>query len=219
MTQTPEFPPFQALVVATMSEADRSLGRVAFRLDRECAQIARAAKDPLMAQIRLAWWRDGIGASELSSTHRTPDMEALRSAPGFKAARSGLIAIVDGWEELMLADSEQEWAEMLPRYAQGRGGGLFAALGGGIVESRAGAVWALWDLAGHVSEQRLAAPVLAAGLSACGEVDRRHFASLPRALKMLALPAMADIARGRGAPSNMNLSLYSRLLCIQLFGR
>jgi phytoene synthase len=215
----PEFLPFQALVLATMSEADRARGQAAFRLDRECAQIARMAKDPLMAQIRLSWWRDGIGAAELSATHRTPDMEALRGAPGFEGARSGLSAIVDGWEELILADGEQEWIDMLPRYAQGRGEGLFAALGGGSEETHAGRVWALWDLGGNVSDEKFRAPVLAAGAAACGQVDRGRIASLPHPLKMLALPAMADIARGRGAPSDMNVSLYFRLLRIQLFGR
>lgn len=225
MTQKPEFSPFQALVLAGLSEPSRLLGRAVFRLDRECAQIARLAKDPLMAQIRLAWWRDGIGAIDLPATHRTPDMEALRTAPGFEHARSGLIAMIDGWEELMLADGEQEWVDMLPRYAQGRGGGLFAALGddGAGDEagagSHAGAVWALWDLAGHLSDPVLAAPVIAEARLACARVNRGRLARLPRGLRMLALPAMADSAKGRGAPSDMNMSLYSRLLRIQLFGR
>ncbi|MDQ4419853.1 hypothetical protein OOT33_05285 [Sphingobium sp. DEHP117] len=216
MADAAEMLPFQALVAAGAGRARARVERI-FMLDNACAHIARAAREPIMAQIRLAWWRDGLLADRLTSQHDAPDMVALRAIDGFERARPGLVAMVDGWEELILG-GEGGPHDMLMGYAQGRGEGLFAALAPERTEERAaaGRVWALWDLAGHLSDATLAEEAVKLGR----EVAQAAItAALPRMLKMLAGPAIADVRRGRGAPPLLTPGLYARMMRIQLFGR
>lgn len=170
-----------------------------------------------MAQIRLAWWRDGIAAQILPAEHCSPEMEALRAADGFAEARAGLIAMIDGWEALILGE-EGDGSDMLSVYASGRGAGLFAALAPDYTERSAavGQIWALWDLAGHVQDTALAEEAIALARSLDKDVTR---ACLPRPLAMMGGAALADIRRGRGSPSQLTPGLYARLLRLQIFGR
>lgn len=212
----PEISPFQRLVCTA---AGRKAGRAAgiFALDNACAQIARTVTEPIMAQIRLAWWRDGLMAEVLSAQHVAPDMLALRSIDEFAQARLGLVAIIDGWEEL-IAGSDGNDRDMLLAYAAGRGAGLLAALVPEYAErsARAGKVWALWDLAGHVSDAALREAAI--GL-ACQIAESANIAGLPRIITMMAGPAIADVRRGRGAPPVLTPGLYARMMRFQIFGR
>lgn len=188
-----------------------------FALDNACAHIARVVNEPIMAQIRLAWWRDGLMAEALTAQHDAPDMVALRAAEGFAQARTGLLAMIDGWEELIVG-GEGANREILSAYAAGRGAGMFAALAPDYAErsAAAGQVWALWDLAGHLSDAGLVeeAVALAGNLTADALLT-----GLPRMLQMMAGPALADIRRGRGAPPMLTPGLYARMMRFQIFGR
>ncbi len=186
-------------------------------LDNACAHIARVAREPIMAQIRLAWWRDGLLADKVTAQHDAPDMAALRVIEGFEQARPGLVAMVDGWEELILG-GEGSSRDMLTGYARGRGAGLFAALAPACAEESvaAGQVWALWDLAGHVSDAGLAEEALNLGRDIA---QATITAALPRMLKMMAGPAITDVRRGRGAPPLLTPGLYARMMRYQILGR
>ena len=218
MDETPEILPFQRLVCAA---ACASLGRAVhvFALDNACAHIARTVTEPLMAQIRLAWWRDGLTADALGPMHQAPDIAALRAVPDFSSARAGMIALVDGWEALIVRDDAGAGQEILSAYAQGRGGGLFAALAPGHAEysALAGQIWALWDLAGHVHDPELAG--MAIDFARVLVEQQQANPRLPRMLAMMAGVAREDVRRGRGAARLLTPRLYGRLVRIQLFGR
>ncbi|RXR27652.1 hypothetical protein EQG66_11200 [Sphingobium fluviale] len=216
MDEMSEISPFQRLVCTA---AGRKAGRAAgiFALDNACAQIARTVTEPIMAQIRLAWWRDGLMAEALSAQHVAPDMLALRSIDEFAQARLGLVAIIDGWEEL-IAGGDGNDRDMLLAYAAGRGAGLLAALVPEYAErsARAGQVWALWDLAGHVTDAALREAAI--GL-ACQIAESANIAGLPRIITMLVGPALSDVRRGRGAPPVLTPGLYARMMRFHIFGR
>lgn len=107
------------------------------RFDRTLAMTVAGARDPALAQLRLAWWRTQFAAPVAGS-------EGYDAIVRFG---SGLTPIVDGWEHL-LAPLPLE-AASLRAYGTGRGGGLFALLGG---RAEAGAGWALADFARHCSD-------------------------------------------------------------------
>ncbi len=187
-----------------------------FMLDTACAQIARTVHEPLMAQIRLAWWRDGLQAETERAAHRSPEMDVLRAREGFGQMRPHLVAMVDGWEYLILFDGTDPDA-MLTAYAKGRGGGLFAAFGGAAqADTTDGAVWALWDLAGHLGDEALAQKAVAIAGEAAAQPRAMR---MPRMLAMMAGVARHDVRRGRGAPPDLTPRLYLRLLRMQIFGR
>jgi len=214
--ETPENTPVQRLVLSAAGRRARR-AELLFALDNECARIARAAREPMMAQIRLAWWRDGLASADALPAHRSPMMDALRAMEGFPAARDGLIALIDGWEELILWDGDEPDA-MLRAYASGRGGGLFEAFAPerGEEARRWGRLWALWDLAGHLDDAELARAAIRQG----GELARGLPARplLPRALAMLGGAARRDLARGGAMPAVLTPGLYMRLLRLQIFG-
>ena len=211
--------PVQRLVLASAG-GRRDHAKLVFMLDNECAHIARQTHEPMMAQIRLAWWRDGLRAENLLPQHRSELMESLRGSALFGQSRDALIAIIDGWEELIVADGE-DWATMLPRYAEGRGQGLFAALWpqGQDDIADTGRVWALWDLTGNIGDEALAATTASTAQSLVQSVGTSQLSRLPRMLRLLAIPAITDALNGRGAPRRLTAALYLRLLRIQLLGR
>lgn len=175
-----------------------------------------------MAQVRLAWWRDGIVAEQALPEHRSDEMDALRGTERFADMRTGLVDMINGWEELLVADGE-EWAAMLPAYARGRGRGMFVALCPDYeaeeVADRAGQVWALWDLAGHVAGKALAQQVLEAARLMINDGLQSEVRRLPGMLRMMAIPAISDVLKGRAAPLRLTGSLYLHMVRIQLFGR
>ncbi len=216
MAETHEISPFQRLVCATAGSA-RGRATQVMALDNACAHIARQSREPIIAQIRLAWWRDGLAAQTPGPEHRAPELLELRGCAGFETARAGLIALVDGWEELILG-SEGDARIMLEAYARGRGAGLFAALAPDCAQhsATAGEVWALWDLAGHLSDDTLAAGALALARDRAGAAN---ISRLPRMLAMMTGAALADVRKGRGAPPHLTPGLYMRLLRLQVLGR
>lgn len=205
--------PLQRVLIAAAGGA-RDRAACIFALDNACAQVARTVHEPLMAQIRLAWWRDGLQADAALAQHRSPEMDALRALAGFDRMRPHLIAMVDGWEELILFDGSDTDA-MLTAFARGRGGGLFAAFGGETLDNAGGRTWALWDLAGHLGDEALAERAV----TLARDMATGPRARLPRMLAMMAGAAQSDVRRGRGAPPDLTPGLYLRLLRAQLIGR
>ncbi|TNE45595.1 MAG: hypothetical protein EP321_05670 [Sphingomonadales bacterium] len=219
MTEKHEITPIQRLVLAAAGKgAPRAETIIA--LDNECARIAVVAKEPLMAQIRLAWWRDGLIAREAVPAHRSPIMDALREIDDFEASREALVAIIDGWEELILWDGADA-ADMLERYAAGRGRGLFAALHPAHAERSAhwGRLWALWDLSGHLGDEALGQKCIGQGHVLLEQDRDLPGARLPRMLAMLAGAAHHDVSRKRRAPARLTPGLYMRLIRLQALGR
>ncbi len=214
MDATPRISPVQRVLLgAAGRHAERAAW--AFTLDNECAHIARMAREPIMAQLRLAWWRDALSADQARPEHRTDMTDAIRALPGFVDMREALITMIDGWEELIVDDSADR-ATMLAAYARGRGDGLFGALA--LDGQHAGGrVWALWDLAGHSSDAALAS----AAIEAARELLRAEIGRprLPRMLAMMAKVSRDDVARGRGAPVGLTIGLYARLLRAQFLSR
>lgn len=184
-----------------------------FALDNECAHIARVVREPMMGQIRLAWWRDALSSPTPMPEHRSDMVDALRALDRFDQMRPHLIALVDAWEELIVGASDGADA-----FARGRGAGLFAALapGGGAGASLAGTLWALWDLAGKVDDEELAAAALSSARKMAGTV-RAVIPALPRMLAMMATVACNDVEQGKGAPRSLTPRLYWRLLRSQFF--
>jgi phytoene synthase len=106
------------------------------RFDRTLAATVAGAKDPALAQLRLAWWRTQLEAPVAGND----GSDAIR--------RFGvrLLPVIDGWERLLASPPLN--APELTAYGEGRGS-LFALLEG---DRRAGAGWALADFARHCSD-------------------------------------------------------------------
>jgi 15-cis-phytoene synthase len=211
MLQDDEVPlPMLARLMLGYAGKDRVWQEAVWRFDTRLAIIVLGAREPMLAQIKLAWWRDNLRAEGAGG--RDPLLRALCDpAVRPNGAKEALIAMIDGWEaSLVLPDG-------LTEHAEARGGGLFRAIGGEGASPVAGALWAIWDMAGRTNDPDIRGKALELGAA----ILRKNMEQqrLPRPLRLLSIVAQSDLERGRCAPGDMTLGLYLRIWRAHLLGR
>lgn len=179
----------QRVALAYMRGTAREMLAGAFAFDRWLARIVAHAGEPLLAQMRLAWWRDNL--SQAVSGHWSGQDEALQQ-------------LLDGWEQMLgeglLSDSAAR------QFAKGRSA-LFIAVArtAGYEDclaevEQAARRWALADAAAHSANRDERAM-----LTALGKERGLGPARLPRALRGLAvLDALASRSLKRGGTPLMD---------------
>lgn len=154
-----------AMVYAPTEARQKTLAL--FALDARLATLIRRSSEPMLAQLRLAWWRESIGHDPSAWPQGEPILAALRS---WGDAHAEAAALVDAWEALT-APSPLGPEAMLT-FAQGRGAAT-AALARALgrhqdveAATQLGRVWALEDLAMRLGrdDERAIAMSLAAEL-------------------------------------------------------
>ena len=180
---------------ASMRESTYSL----MLLDERLAAILRLGGEPMIAQIKLAWWRDRLTEEPSSWPAGEPLLARLRDWPGDV---SRLARMVDGWETLL---SERFGPEELDAYAAGRGSGWVAlAETCGVDEAavdRAARQWAIADLLPHLAKPEEAEPARACLDQAAPRIPRplRPLAVLRKLTVKAALQGHGDPLHGAGA--------------------
>lgn len=205
--------PDQRLALAYAPAQQRGDFDVLFQVDHACRAAVSAASEPIIGQIRLAWWRDLI-AAEAPPAIEYPLPLRVYELSQVRGIRSQILAMVNGWERLLspLPLSVDD----LEGYAAGRGGGLFecaAALASVDSETagRAGEGWALADFAFRCSDHATADRALELAKT---RLDART--GWPRPLLPFAILsrfARRDVACGidRGSASGTPWRLYDAL--------
>jgi phytoene synthase len=140
----PQLPPPANLAVAYTPVAFRPAFSLLLQLDVRFADIVRKAREPMIAQIKLAWWRDAFAAEPALRPKGEPLLQAL-GACGDVIAPSALGDLVSAWE-LMLG--EGEWAAQdVEKHAALRGRAIFGSyavwIGQGCDVSALSHQWAL----------------------------------------------------------------------------
>lgn len=196
---TDPLPPEAELALAWSGPKVRGPLSIALQFDRRLARIVARTSEPMLGQMRLAWWREALA----KPLDERPRGDAVLDGIGvhWQGQERALAPMVDAWEVLVTA--ERLGPDEAAAFGAGRGA-FFAGLGlvddFGAVAARlglAGRRWALADAAASVSDPAERAVLVAAGL-APGEGDGR----IPRSLRGLAvLEALALRAlRGGGHP-------------------
>ncbi len=156
-----QLPPLSRLALAYAPARARPDWLTLLALDARLAGLVRQAREPMLAQLRLAWWRDRFAADP----HGWPKGDPLlaRLAEWGEPVRA-LGKLVDGWEAL-LGEAPLP-AEALGEFANGRIAAL-AALAYRLdardtVVVTMGRRWACADLALHLGDptERAAAAAL-----------------------------------------------------------
>ena len=178
--------PLNLLVLSYATADMREPVRTLLLLDQRLGAILRLGGEPMIAQIKLAWWRDRLSEDPTLWPAGEPLLERLRRWPGDVAQLS---AMVDGWEVLL---SEKFGEAELDAYAAGRSRGWPLLASGARGVERAARQWAIADLLPHLGKPGEA------------EIARAHLAEsapkLPRSLRPLAvLRRLAVRAARRGS--------------------
>lgn len=200
--------------------------RLLWAYDARLADIVRTTREPMIGRMRLTWWHEVLSDAAGVKGRGDPLVDALRAMPPAENPGAGMLRMIDGWEALL--DQPLDDAA-LRAYADGRGGGLFAALAGDVQDDgwleREGALWALWDLSGHSGDTLLTERAIGMARGDAGErpqFPKSWSKSWPKSwtpLRIAAGLARQDIAAGRPAPADMTPGLYARLLRVAVIGR
>jgi phytoene synthase len=202
------------LLAMVRPEKRRALAAIG-AFDRTMALTIARAKggDAILAQLRLAWWRDEIAA--LTTARRRPDpvLAALaQSVP--EGAIDALAGLLDAWEGLLLAQPLQAHAAI--EHAVRRGTNL-AAVARAILDPAStdrggvGICWAAVDLAMHIDDDTIRSALF----DHAGQAPAQDEGAL-RVLR--ALDGWSHrIALRRGRPAALRDQLY--LLRIGVLGR
>jgi phytoene synthase len=188
-----------------------------WHLDAALGAVLTGGREPLLKQIKLAWWRDALEGLGVARAPAEPVLEAVAEhVLPLGVSGPELAAMEAGWTLLLTPDPLTP--EELDLYAKLRGGLLFAysarlLSGAGDEVEAGGEAWALIDLARHSGSEVDAEGAVAA---ARARGEGRWPAQL-RPLGMLAALARRDAEPERprweeqGAPKRMLRMLRHRL--------
>ena len=187
----------QRLALSYASARTRNASLAIFALDARLGQSLRQASEPIMAQMRLAWWRDQF---QVPPRRRERSDELVRALDPFAGYEDALIALVDGWELLL---SEEFGKQPASAFASARAQ-VFLALARVVGATDAvddvllaGQRWALADLLTGLSD-----PLERDTAMALANASKRQGRRLSRSLRPLAVLdglARRSLAKG-GAP-------------------
>jgi 15-cis-phytoene synthase len=173
-------PVLQRLALSYAPPVSRAEFLALFALESRLAGIVRAAHEPMLAQIRLAWWREQLVGDTGSRTGSDPVVAALA---GWTGAIEPLVHLVNAWEGLL--DASSPALIYYSQLADARGH-CFAAMHGAAdhrsVVQRLGCNWALYDIAEHLSD-----PTEREALRDHAQLQDWSVSPLPRAMRPLAV--------------------------------
>jgi len=141
-------PPRQRLALAYAPRDSRAAMLALLAFDARMADLTRQSREPLLARIRLAWWRERLSSDPGDWPRGEPLLAFLGRWTGGTQALTGL---VDGWEGLT-GDAPLP-VSAFAALARSRAD-AFAALSVRAVAdtARLATNWALADLALHLSD-------------------------------------------------------------------
>ena len=192
--------PVQRLALSYAPRAVRSDTLALLALNARLAGIVRAGGEPVIAQMKFAWWRDMLARPKQEWPLGEPLLELLRKWRGDVTA---LGRLVDGWEGLLAETlGETEIAEFGEGHAA-----AWSALGErqeNVATRTAATQAALGDLSLHLgdpAEKALVMTKLGAFGSADGALPRTHRPlALLRGLTLRALHrGSSEVLDGPGA--------------------
>ncbi|MXO64418.1 hypothetical protein GRI91_01420 [Altererythrobacter endophyticus] len=169
-------PLVERLALAYGSAKGRDVLLPIFACDARLSQIVRQKREPVLAQMRLAWWREMLE----KPADQLPKGDAVLDALSHWPERGQLASLVSGWEMLL---QEELDAAAIEAFVDGRANAVrLAALqidsGNNADVQTAAQYWALGDLAANLgpSDERERVRRQADDLP-------RNIARLPRSLR------------------------------------
>jgi phytoene synthase len=208
--------PTRELALSYAPSDRRAALRALFALDAALGHVLRTTREPMVGQMRLAWWREALVRLDSAPAPGEPVLQALASdVLPHGATGNALAKMIDGWEPLLGTIDDTTVFD----HGAFRGSGLFEIAGRVIGASPddpialAGYAWALADLAANLSEPEAAATARDEAMLGLTTATGARWSRNGRALGALALCARFDLA---GTPTPWRVA---RLAWHRLTGR
>lgn len=137
-------PPLERLAIAYAPRRVRVQTAALFALDTQLRRTRSHASEPLLVQIRLAWWREQLSRPQDLGRSGEPSLAALLS---WGEMATDLTQLVDGWEQFLLAAAGDRTAPAALADAHGHAFAQLAKLvdlpGERDAACQAGRLWSL----------------------------------------------------------------------------
>jgi phytoene synthase len=154
------------LALAHTEPNRRGALRIFLELDSRLARIVSGTTEPMLGQMRLAWWRDTLG----TPANGRPSGDAVLDgiAAHWPGRETALVRLVDGWEHLLTGPPLSELDAR--GFAEGRRDALIAVYDRGADSADYAAFaaaawnWAIADVAANVSDVQERAMLVQLGL-------------------------------------------------------
>jgi len=184
--------PWFELALSYAPDRSRAALDALFSLDTALGNILRTTREPLVGQMRLAWWREALQGLDAFGAPAEPVLQSLTAAAlPVGITGQALSGMADAWEPL-LGDIG---SGSIDEHARLRGRMLFTLAGGALGAATddpvgdAGEGWALADLAANLSDPALAIRAREGASARLAAARRSRWSRNGRALGALALIA------------------------------
>lgn len=120
--------PPQRLAVAYAPQAVRAVFLLLLEFDARLAALVAGASEPLIGQLKLAWWRDAIAMEPGKRPKGEPLLQRLALLEG-QGLGVAMVQLVDAWELLLVGDGS---TDTLASFAKLRGVSVFGTYAGWV---------------------------------------------------------------------------------------
>lgn len=124
-----ELAPPARLAIAYAPSDVRSAFALLLQIDNRFAEILRNAREPMIAQIKMAWWREAFASAAETRPKGEPLLQALNEA-GDRIPLRALEALALAWEQLL--GSEKFSQEAIDLHAKLRAEAIFLTYAGWV---------------------------------------------------------------------------------------
>jgi phytoene synthase len=184
--------PWFELALSYAPDRSRAALDALFSLDAALGNVLRTTREPLVGQMRLAWWREALQGLDTSEAPAEPVLQSLAAAVlPVGITGHALSEMADAWEPLL----GEIGSGSIHEHARLRGRALFTLAGGALGAAtddpvgEAGEGWALADLAANLSDPALASRAREEANARLALARRSRWSRNGRTLGALALVA------------------------------
>jgi len=124
-----ELAPPARLAIAYAPSDVRSAFALLLQIDNRFAELLRNAREPMIAQIKMAWWREAFASAAEARPKGEPLLQALNEA-GDRIPLRALEALASAWEQLL--GSEKFSQEAIDVHAELRAEAIFLTYAGWV---------------------------------------------------------------------------------------
>jgi phytoene synthase len=175
-----DLPPPARLAVAYAPRTFRKAFSILLRLDARFASIVSRASEPLIGQMKLAWWRDAL-LGEPGARPKGEPLLAEFAECSMQLPDDMLEQLISAWEMLLVAD---DWSHnVIEEFGRLRGQAIFntyASIAGAKCDATSlGIFWAINDLRIEFADR--------VPISPSGKLHESPIRKMPRPLSILAM--------------------------------
>ncbi|WP_295443911.1 squalene/phytoene synthase family protein [Sphingorhabdus sp. EL138] len=124
-----ELAPPARLAIAYAPSDVRSALALLLQIDNRFAEILRNAREPMIAQIKMAWWREAFASAADARPKGEPLLQALNEA-GDRIPLRALEALASAWEQLL--GSEKFSQDVIDVHTELRAEAIFLTYAGWV---------------------------------------------------------------------------------------